>query len=198
MFSELFPLGADEQQLANIEQSWADCAFGFSSGVRLKRDRNLALLTGLVYVHEELEVHRKNFQAGDSSSLLWALRICLKENLPAPYWCADRILERVEKVTKEPCSLHDLFGLSKRFPATGKKATNSRTREEQSFKLWWRVWELKAADKDLSKEEAIQSVRKKYLPFISQRTARTLFDRKEAEQAALRKALRINFGGLKF
>lgn len=197
MFSTIFPLTEDELELARIQQSWADCAHGFSTGVRLKRDSNQMRGQSLLMVNELLNLYKKQYEDGDAASLLWALRTCLEENLPAPYWCADGITERIERVTKEPCSLHDVFGLSKQFPAYGKKAANSRKQGEQTFELWLRVWELKATDKNLSKEKAIQAVRKEYLPYISQRTARTLFDRKETEQAALRKSLRINFGGLR-
>lgn len=200
MFSSMFTLSEDEQQLANLEQSWADCAHGFFGDRFMRKEKSFSIkCLSLPVIHSELEnVHRKNFMAGDPSALLWALRLCLRENLPVPYWCADEILKRIEKVATEPCSLHDLFGLSRRLPANGKKAKNIRVREEQALILYVRVWEMKATDNDISKEAAIQAVRKKYLPFISQRTARTLFDQKEAEQSVFRKALRINFGGLKF
>ena len=187
----MFPLSDNEETLSRLQQSWADCVHGFNTGVRLKRDRNQMRGLSLLTINEELEMFRKQYENGDAAALLWAMRTCLQENLPAPYWCADGIMERLEKVTKEPCSLHDIFGLAKQFPTTGKKAANSRKQGEQAFELWWRVWKLKASDKALSKEAAIQAVRKVYLPFISQRTARTLFDRKETEQAALRKAHRI-------
>lgn len=192
------PLSEEEHQLAKLEQSWADCAHGFSSGDRFKRtEENISIrCSSLIEIHSELEeVHRKNFMAGDSSALIWALRLCLNENLPVPYWCTEEILKRIEKVCTEPCSLHDLFGLTRTLPATGKKAKNIRAREEQALILYARVWQMKAADKSISKEAAIQATRREHFLFISQRTARALFDSKEAEQAKFRKALRINFTG---
>lgn len=198
MFGSMFPLSTDETQLSNIEPSWADCANGFRTGVRIRRELNAALGQRLLDLHELLDVHRKDYESGDASALLWALSVCLHENLPAPYWCADGVLKRIDQVTKEPCSLHDLFGLSKRYPANGKKAENTRKREGQAFELWWRVWEYKAANNSASKDAAINNVRKKHFQYISQRTAWILFDRIEDKQAAYRKALGMRFGGLKF
>lgn len=195
-------LNEDERLLSRIEQSWGDCAAGFRTGIRAKRNpkkhdeiRGL----GLLNIHETLEVHRKAFEAGDMSHLLWALRLCLVENLPPPYWCADGILERLSKVENEVSSLHDLFGLSELgFKANGKSGLNYRKRQKQALDLYVKVWELKALKPAISKEAAIREVIKKFnLPF-RQGTARKLFDEKEREQAPLRKANGIRFGGLRF
>lgn len=200
MFSELVLLNNDEEQLARVEQAWADCANGFRTGVRLKRDREQLGAQSFLSVHELLEVHRINYQEeSDSSALLWALRICLEENLPAPYWCADGILKGLRRVTVEPVSLHDVFGLNKvGLRARGKSALNDRRRLEKATLLYAHVWGLKAKNESISKETALKQARSDLRLGLSQRAARSLFDTKEAEQAKFRKALGLRFGGLRF
>lgn len=202
MFRRLQKLNDDEQALQNIESAWADCAHGFRTGIRVKdkgsHGCSLRAL-GLLAIHEHMQVNKEKYDKGDDSMLLWTLRLALEENLPVPYWCADAILEKLKILQTEPSSLHDLLGLAKTYPAPGgKRANNARINIALADELYWRVWQLKAEDNSISKETALQRVRKEYFPHVSQRKARQLLDKKENEQAPLRKAYGLRFGGLRF
>lgn len=193
------PLNEEEQALSRLEQSWGDCACGFRTQWRCRRDtkQRISNLTHLA-LHEELEVHHLAYKTGDAAALLWALRLCLIENLPPPYWCADGVLEKLGKLESSATSLHDLFGLERHGFKQGKSGLNAIARRKQAADLYSKVWRLKAEKPDISKEAALREVRKKYHLGISQGKARQLFDEKEKEQSPLRKAYGIRFGGLRF
>lgn len=191
IFINMQELNENENLLSNIERSWADCANGFRTGNRFKGNSTL-MTRDLVTIHETLEVHQNAFIEGEQEHLLWALRLCLSENLPIPYWCSIEIIKRINQVTKEPCSLHDLFGLNTNYPAYGKKANNRRAKNimERELYFYTRRYML---EHHVSKDVAISAIIKKYFPCrIQKRSARISFDKIEREQAPLRKAHGLN------
>jgi hypothetical protein len=193
------PLNDEEQALSRLEQSWGDCACGFRTQWRCRRDTKQRIfnLTHLV-LHEELEVRHLAYRNGDAAALLWALRLCLRENIPPPYWCSDGVLEKLDKLENNATSLHDLFGLERHGFKQGKSGLNAIARRKQAADLYVKVWRLKAEKPGISKEAALREVIKKYNLGISHGKARQLFDEKENEQRPLRKVYAIRFGGLRF
>ena len=128
-----------EDFLSRLEPSWADFIAAMRSGNRYRRRRGtLAFLSqNMTQVEENLRAHRKTFDAGDKSALLWALRTCCEENVPLPYWAADGFIDVIKRLEKKPESLPTLLGLEK--PESGsesKQAQIDRARLRQSADLW--------------------------------------------------------------
>lgn len=192
LFQELLgrSFNKTETYLAEQEQAWVDCAYGFRTGARLSVRPNSETLhnTSLDELHGALEGYRRDYEAGEAAAVLWALRLCLQENLPAPYWCADAFLARLEKMQSNTVSLHDALGLRRDYPG-GKRGRNARRSNEDGMRLWMAAWEHHAAHPDASKEECIRLAREKLkLHRLSLSTARNLFNDFDAKQARYRKA----------
>lgn len=129
----------DEHELDRLCESWANCAAGFRTGSRRIRraDGTHFRIFSLITVHEQFEVHRRNYEKGDQSALFNALKLTLEENLPAPLWLADALTAVIGKVDEQPgLSLHTAMGLDKRYPLTTKKATTSRRNWNVSAELY--------------------------------------------------------------
>lgn len=187
----LHALNKVEQELALSEQAWADCAHGLRTGNRIdiRPGKEIQHVNSIASLHGSLEGYRRDYESGDAAAVLWALRLCLEENLPAPYWCADAFLARLEKVEdpRANTDLHVSFGLARMLPL-GKKGWNARRNNNNAMMLWAAAQRHHAAHPHDSKESCIKAALQSEKIRISQRKARDLFDAVDARQAQLRAA----------
>jgi hypothetical protein len=197
-----FDLNEQEQYLSNIQQSWADAANNWRTiGERAERVRrnktgNIDSISfdELLKFNEKLEVWEKEYKAGDSACLLWAMRACMEQMLPTPYWVTDGFLQKIKELEAKPVSLHDLFRLNKSgLRASGNRAINDRRQNAIASKLYLCVEKIMKDDKLnerlMSKERAISMARTELNLAFSQGTARTIYDKYAATQAKFKRAL---------
>ena len=143
---------------------------------------------GLDTLHAALEGYRRDFEAGDKSAALWALRLSLKQNLPPPYWCADAVLAALEEMENANVDLHAAFKLDRLYPR-GKRGGNVRRNEQDAKRLWMAAWMHHVEHPGASKEECIKAARAELrMTRISLSTARALFNDFDARQARYRRA----------
>lgn len=186
-----------EQEISRIEQSWGDCAHGFRTGVRWswRPEGDTLHMQSLLEVHELLEVYRAQFEEGDQSAILWAIRECARQNLPLPYWCATGFQERIGSFVSfvsKSVTLDEVFDVSRKLPA-GKRGQNVRLASSQSVRLYVRVWKIHAKEPRLSKDACIRRAREELKLPMCQRKATTLFNERERQQKPFRDALRMNW-----
>lgn len=152
-----------EESLDRIEEAWADCAAGFRPDAIYRQTRrngrHSIRCQGLIAVHELLENHRRDHESGERSAVYDALKQCLEENLPLPYWAADGLLRAMQRVNDEPgLSLHVALGLDSRYPLTKKKAFTSRRDWKVAVELWGLV-RVHQKEHGSSLDAAIRAVR---------------------------------------
>lgn len=196
MMSNPFELNKNELYLSNIQQSWADAANNWRMievrSERIRRNKNndvdAIACDDLLLLNEQLDVWHKEFEKGVPSALLWALRACMEQMLPPPYWVSDGFLSKLSELENKPVSLHDIFELNRvGLNSVGKRAVSERIKNRNSAKLWWNVQLLMQKSK-CSKEMAIKEVKNKLnLPY-SLGTTRTLYNKLDATQKKHRRA----------
>lgn len=190
-----FELTDEEEQIARIEQSWADFISAWRTGTSIKRrPKGLTLdCEGAIQIHEILELHRADYEKGDASALLWALAKCCEKNVPLPYWCADGILQKLDRLHETSVSLHALFGLDKSHPVTRKKAEAANRNRQELLLLWARVTELMRLE-NMPKVRAVERALEEgvYFPYGRSKAVGD-FDAFESIQKRHRKARRMRW-----
>ena len=197
--SNPFELNKNELYLSNIQQSWADAANNWRMievrSERIRRNKNndvdAIACDDLLLLNEQLDVWHKEFEKGVPSALLWALRACMEQMLPPPYWVSDGFLSKLSELETKPISFHEIFKLDQTgLHAGGKRAVNDRRKNCDSLNLWLRVQRLMQKNR-WSKEKAIEAAKDELnLPY-SQGTARTLYIKFDAVQRKHRRARRM-------
>lgn len=147
-----------ERSLANVENGWAKAAvclrtlgaehFGHHGGRRLQ---------GLPAVHESIEVWRRRYEAGDTLSLLQAIKVCAEENLPLPTWLASAYQAALKRFLEPggPLSLDAVF-YSDRLPTdTPAKAAAARQDWQLGIVLWSEAWKVAMADQTIQSVDAV-------------------------------------------
>jgi len=183
-FAQKFPLNETEDDLSRLECSWSDFAAWVRTGVGIRRSdpgRSALQARSLLTFHEVFELHRKNYEGGDASALLDAIQESCRAGLPLPYWASDAILLKLDQLAARPVSLHTLFGLDKKLPATGKKATNARRSVTLRQQIYVAVG-VRLMDGAPSLERALQEAKKSGQFHCSIRQARILYDEQKSIQ----------------
>lgn len=147
----------DERDLDRLEPAWADAAHALRGELRYMRDTpgvERVNIRGLSEVHAELEGHRQRFEGGKQVPLLAALNTVLTEGLPAPYWLAAALRQRIGQVLGLHGTLQDAFGGEAELPTTPKRQAKARL----DLKREWAIWKsVNAAKREgLSLSAAIQ------------------------------------------
>jgi len=151
--TDLFPsfesIGNDEERdLAALEPAWGKAAAFFRTGYRFGHPQNSMRHCSLTEVHRMLGVFRSRFGAGDTLSLLHAVRLCAEENLPLPQWLATAFCSRMETFLQpgQARSLDDVFASDTLLTISAKKAAAARLDWQLGALLWVDLCALVRAD----------------------------------------------------
>lgn len=174
-----------ERYLDRLEEAWADAAHALRSGMPYRQTRRGKLQVQtrtLLRIHTYLENLRAAYANGDKTALFDALKVCLEENLPLPYWAANGLLVAMSDIAGKPgLSLHAALDLGARYPLTRTRAKSSQKSWENAVRMWEFVCQHPAYPAHYT--TAIREVLKAHpeLPF-SPRKAHGLFKRVELAQ----------------
>lgn len=130
----------DEKALSALELSWADWQRGLRTGfrVRVSPDGNVTYKMPADKVVALLEVNKLDFESGDRSALITALRTVCQEHVPMPYWLSDGIISALAELDKNPdTSLHHVFEMDRIYPyaTTRDKKRGRKARSDFKIKL---------------------------------------------------------------
>lgn len=141
----------EERDLAKLEPAWAKAALYFRTGEHCGHPPTSRRTQSMIRIHDQLEVYRKRFEAGDTMALLQAVGNCAEENLPLPTWLAlayGKALKSFLSVGGPP-SLDEVFKSPILPTDTPKKAAAARQDWQLGCTLWGDVWKLVHKDRTL-------------------------------------------------
>ncbi len=180
-----------ECSLLALQESWADFARALRVGTNVRvLPGRIRFFGGAREVSAILDVYQRQFDAGDKSALIRALKWACEQNVILPYWAADGILAALDRLEKNPGeTLHSVFGIERVYPESLGRARKARRDQKTKLRLYGRTAMLMASS-GLGKVAAIErAIAEERLP-IRFRTAFKWFNEMDRQQQLYLRAWR--------
>jgi len=138
----------EERDLAALEPAWGKAATFFRTGHRFGHPRTSTRCMSLADIYRQLGVFKTRFEAGDTLSLLQAVRMCAEENLPLPTWLATAFQSAMDRFLQpgQTHSLDQVFA-SRSIPSSSpSKAAQVKIDWQLGGRLYHEAWSLAHKD----------------------------------------------------
>lgn len=179
-----------EKELAKLDPAWANVVLYFRTGRHFGHNAGETRARGLVKIHAEIEIYRARFDSGDTLSLLYAIAVCARENLPLPSWLAKGYCEHLDSFLKPggKTSLDEVFR-NDVLPSNPKKrdarAARARLDWELGGQIYDAIWQIAINDEAITSLDAAVTAALKSAHYgVGKTKAKELFsmiDRNQAE-----------------
>ncbi|GEM_PF-2237298 len=169
---------AGEKAIAKLDDAWAKAALFFRTGWHFGHKAGSIRAQSLLRIHERVEVYRRQFEKGNTMSLLNAIAYCAEENLPLPTWLATAYRESLDSflLPGRSTSLDEIFHSAKLPTDTPAKVAGARQDWQLGGTIWSEVWDVEMKDESITSFDAALKIACKGRDFGVKKTkARELF-----------------------